>query len=642
MTDPIIISLILFFAAALVALEKRGTRIFQPFILTGLAGLVISVWAAIRLYTGESTGIAVMNLTTQFPLILGADRLSEVFILLLGILTIAISLYSPGYIMRMNPEKQPYILPAAIPVFLAGMLLVILSQSTILFLASWEIMAISSFFLVLTEYEEEKTRYAAFFYFAMTQLSTVCIFSSVIAMYLLTGSFVYPSGIPGTTLLAWGAFIFLFLGVAIKAGVIPFHKWLPYAHPAAPSMVSALMSGMMLNTALYILFRAITGFFLPETSWGLIILFFGCLTATLGVMYALKERDLKGLLAYSSIDNTGVILIGMGLFVVLSGTGLPAIGTMALIGAVFHAFSHGLFKGLLFLTAGSVVQAAGTRNIDELGGILVRMPMTGGLFLVGVFAISAFPPLNGFAGELLIYQSLFLALQQSAPLMQVLMVISLSLFGLTGAITAACFVKAFGVTFLALPRSTRAKKASEVPITMIAGPAVLAGCCILSGVFSSQILDFFGYSGFLPDLFQVSVLLILAFVAVVATVYLTASRETRIAPTWDCGMYAPDSRMEYTGSGYSQPVVKIFTPVYRTRISLKKDFFDSSGCFFRAGEAHLHLMKFFEEYLYLPAASWVMRYANLVNGIHTGSTDRYLLYVFIMVIVMILVIGGFV
>ncbi len=214
-------------------------------------------------------------------------------------------------------------------------------------------------------------------------------------------------------------------------------------------------------------------------------------------MYALKEDDLKGLLAYSSIDNTGVILIGTGLFVVLTATGHASIGTMALLGAVFHAVSHGLFKGLLFLTAGSVNQATGTRNIDELGGLLVRMPWTGGLFFIGVLAISALPPLNGFAGELLIYQALITGLMESEPLMQVVLVIALSLFGLTGALTAVCFVKAFGLTFLALPRTRAAKQAREVPTLMLAGPAILAGGCIVAGIFSSQILTVLGYPGYL-------------------------------------------------------------------------------------------------------------------------------------------------
>jgi len=640
MIDLFIPAIFLFLVAGLIPIIGSGMRTWQGCSLlqagAGILTILASAFSLLRITGGE---LVSTSLTPLFPLVLGADRLTAAFALLLGILAGAVSCYIPGYVSRMHGNRSRDLLCSLIPVFLASMLLVLLSRTTFAFLLFWELMAVSSFFLVLIEYEEEKTRRAAFFYLVMTQLSTVCIFLSIIQIYLTTGSFAFPSGISVTTIPGLLAFPLLFFGTAIKAGVVPFHKWLPYAHPAASSPVSALMSGMMLNTALYMLIRAVTGFFVPDLLSGLLILAFGCLTAVLGVMYALKEQDLKGLLAYSSIDNTGVVLIGTGLFVVLTATGHTAIGTMALLGAIFHAVSHGMFKGLLFLTAGSVNQATGTRNIDELGGLLVRMPWTGGLFFIGVLAISALPPLNGFAGELLIYQALITGLMQSEPFMQVVLIIALSLFGLTGALTAICFVKAFGLTFLALPRTPAAKQAHEVPAMMRAGPAILAAGCILTGVFSSQILSILGYPGYLPDLLVLSILLLGALILVWAAVYSGASRETRISITWGCGMNSPTSRMEYTGSGFTEPLVRIFAPIFRTRVLFSKEYHDPENCFVKGGTARIELMKFFEEYLYLPIARIIDSYGAVVSRLQNGQVDSYVLYVFVTVVVLIVIMG---
>jgi formate hydrogenlyase subunit 3/multisubunit Na+/H+ antiporter MnhD subunit len=640
MTNFFILSLFLLLLAGIIPLIKSGSRSWTiSCLVQAVGGILISLGSIaciLRLCEGV---IITSSITPLFPVVLGVDRLSAAFTLLLGILAVAVGLYTPGYVSRLHHGRGQDLLCSLNPLFLAAMLLVLLSKTTFAFLLFWELMAILSFFLVTIEYHEEKTRYAAFFYLVMTQISTVCIFLCVISLYLLTGTFNFPTGISGAQIPGAIAFTLLFLGVAIKAGVIPFHKWLTYAHPAAASPVSALMSGMMLNTALYILFRAVQEMFSPTLPIGLALLAFGCLTAVLGVMYALKEQDIKSLLAYSSIDNTGVILIGLGLFVTLTATGHEAAGEMALLGALFHAVNHGAFKGLLFLTAGSVNQVTGTRNIDELGGLLVRMPWTGGLFFIGMLSISAIPPLSGFASELLIYQAFIQGLMQSDPIMQVVLIIGLSLFGLCGALTVVCFVKAFGLTFLALPRTPLAQKAREVPVLMRTGPAILAAMCLGTGIFSSQILTILGYPGYLPDLLLLSVLLLVSGALTYAAVYLAASRESRVAITWGCGMSSPTSRMEYTGSGFTEPVVRFFSPVYRTRLSLQRRFFDPDNCFLKDGEAGIELMKFFEEYLYLPIARSVDSYAVVISRLQNGRVDSYVLYVFLTVMILIVTIG---
>jgi len=640
MSEIFLFIILLYALSGVIPLCIRKKRIWSvSSIIMGGGGILLTLFSLPFLLVSSAKTILFQGAWVTFPIRIGIDRLSALFCILLGLLSLAVALYTPGYLDRMHGNRRTYVMSGLIPLFLLSMLLVIMAETVIAFLVFWELMAILSFFLVLTEFEEEKTRYAALFYLAMTQISTVFVFLGILLIHLGTGSWEYPVHLSGSDLLISLSFLCLFFGIAIKSGVIPFHKWLPHAHPAAPSPVSALMSGMMISTALYALIRVVTGFYAPDAAWGFLILAFGCLTAVLGVMYALKEQDLKGLLAYSSIDNTGIILIGIGLWVLFTVFGSQTLALMAIAGAVFHAISHGLFKGLLFLTAGSVCQAAGTRNIDEMGGILVRMPWTGGLFFIGVLSIASIPPFSGFIGEFLIIMSLIGGLSELSPLLQIVMVVVLSLFSLTGALTVTTFVKAFGLTFLALPRSEGADKAREVPWPMYAGPAVLALMSAGLGIFSGQIFSLLGYPGLLPDLLGLFLLLLGTSILVYGAVWSYASRKIRITRTWDCGMMGSSSRMEYTGSGFTEPVVRFFGPVYRTRICTTHEFLDQHQCLFRSGTGSIHLMKFFEEYLYLPAARRIDRYASLVSSLQNGDIDRYVLYVFCTVLILILILG---
>ena len=640
MSELFLFIVLLYALSGIISLCIRKKRIWSvSSTIMGGGGILLTLFSFPFLLPSSAKAILLQGEWVTFPILIGIDRLSAAFCILLGILSLAVALYTPGYLDRMHGNRRKYGVSGFIPLFLLSMMLVILAETTFAFLVFWEIMAILSFFLVLTEFEEEKTRYASLFYLAMTQLSTVFVFLGILLIHLVTGSWEYPVLLSGADPLLSLSFLCLFFGIAIKSGVIPFHKWLPHAHPAAPSPVSALMSGMMISTALYALFRVVTGFYAPDATWGFLILAFGCLTAVLGVMYALKEQDLKGLLAYSSIDNTGIILIGIGLFVLFTVFGSPSLAQMALAGAVFHAISHGLFKGLLFLTAGSVCQAAHTRNIDEMGGILVRMPWTGGLFFIGVLSIASIPPFSGFIGEFLIILSLIGGLSELSPLLQIVMVVVLSLFSLTGALTVTTFVKAFGLTFLALPRSERAKKSREVPWPMYAGPALLAGVSAGLGIFSCQIFSLLGFPGLLPDLLVLFMLLLGTTILVYAAVWSYASRNTRITRTWDCGMMGSSSRMEYTGSGFTEPVVRFFGPLYRTRIFSTREYLDPHQCLFRSGTGGIRLMKYFEECLYLPIARRIDRYASIVSSLQNGDVDRYVLYVFCTVLVLILILG---
>ncbi|MEI7856725.1 MAG: proton-conducting transporter membrane subunit [Methanomicrobiales archaeon] len=437
------------------------------------------------------------------------------------------------------------------------------------------------------------------------------------------------------------AFLLLFVGFSIKAGIIPFHKWLPYAHPASPSPISALMSGVMLKIAVYGLVRFLLNVFTPDLWWGVLILAAGTASAVLGIIYALKEHDVKGMLAYSSIENIGIIFMGIGLSVIFTASNLPLLAILSLLGALFHSLNHAMFKSLLFLTAGSVVSATHTRDIEHMGGLAHRMPVTSALFFVGAVSIAALPPLNGFASELLIFISFFTSVAEVEPLFKVLLFICLALFALTSALSAACFVKAFGSIFLALPRSPESAAAREVPRLMLIGPAILAVACIFLGVCALQIFAMVGFAVPLPDMLLVSLLLIGMATLTYAVLYFTASCEVRVSETWGCGTLSQQASAEYSGHGFSEPLDIIFSAIYRTRTTSERTFFDQKSCHFKEGYGEIRLLKVFEEYLYNPIAKYSLLVAYRISRFQNGCLDTYLLYVFITVIALIIFLGWF-
>ncbi len=564
------------------------------------------------------------------------DRLSAFFIALISIVSLAVEIYSIQYIEHIHGENRKSLVAALMNIFIFSMVLVVASSTMFSFLFFWEIMALTSFLLVMIEYEKKETARAGIFYFIMTHLSTLFLFFAFLFLYLTTGT-LNIQVITTEPLVASLAFIFLFLGFGIKAGMVPFHKWLPYAHPASPSNISALMSGVMIKVAIYGLVRFLL--LLPlQMEWGIIILVMGTISAIIGVIYALKEYDLKRMLAYSSIENIGIILIGIGLYVIFALTGLQAIATLSLIGSLFHAFNHSLFKSLLFMTTGSVINATGTKNIEEMGGIIKRMPKTAFLFLIGAVSISALPPLNGFVSELMIFQTLFLSVSLANPFLELLMIATLAVLALTSALAAACFVKAFGISFLALPRSEAAKNAKEAPKLMLIGPAILAVLCILSGIFSYQIFQVVGYSFQIPDMLIIGTILVSLYLFAWAAIKARAVAKERIAETWGCGITIQTSKMEYTASGFSEPIVTIFKSIFRTEKKNEKEYFDSKNAVYKNGKAELKLINFFEEYLYLPISDFVRKISLKISNVQRGDVDLHIAYAFATIAIFLLLI----
>jgi formate hydrogenlyase subunit 3/multisubunit Na+/H+ antiporter MnhD subunit len=487
-------------------------------------------------------------------------------------------------------------------------------------------------------YEKEETRKAGIFYFIMTQFSTLFLFIAFLLIYKYTGTFDIRAADNMPQIAEGFAFIALFIGFGTKAGVIPFHKWLPYAHSAAPSNVSALMSGVMLKVAIYGLYRLAFDVLEPQLWWGFILLAFGTVSAVLGVIYALKEHDFKKLLAYHSIENIGIIVVGLGLYIIFSHYGLEIQANLSLIGALFHTANHAIFKSLLFMTAGSVVQATGTRNIEEMGGLVKTMPVTANLFLIGSCAICALPPLNGFASEIMIFQAYLQSFELNNALVEIVMVIGLAAFALMSALAAACFVKAFGIVFLARPRSEEAEKAKEAPFGMLAGPSILALLCVALGVFSFQLIKGIGFDLPVPDMLPLSIILLLI-VLLIAGLLKLSRVPVRIGETWGCGIERQSGHTEYTATGFSEPIVTIFSLIFRTKKTNRKEYFDKENSITKRTTAGITTFKFFEERIYMPVARFVMAIAAFISQRHNRDLESFILYAFVTIVILLVSAG---
>jgi hydrogenase-4 component B len=470
-------------------------------------------------------------------------------------------------------------------VFVASMALVVLSANAVLFLVAWEAMSIAGFFLVTHEDDDPAVRYAGWIFLVATHIGTAFL----LVMFALLGrgadtlDWDQLRGALDNEPLATAVVLLALVGFGAKAGLVPAHIWLPFAHPAAPSHVSALMSGAMLKVGIYGLFRTLL--LVPEIpAWiGVLVLATGVISAIYGVLLALAQHDLKRLLAFHSVENIGIICIGLGVGLLGLSYHAGAVAALGFAGALLHVLNHALFKGLLFLGAGAVQRATGTREIDHLGGLLRRMPWTGGTFFVGAAAISGLPPLNGFISEFLIYLAAVQGLGSPHGRLAVAMSVTIGALALTGGLAAACFAKAFGVVFLGTPRTEVAAGADERSRAMRWPMVALAGACVTIGLLPFAALRAVRHataevSGLSPAItaaatdsaavglarvaLVASVLLALTSVLVLLRARLLHSR-IRYAPTWATGYLAPSPRMQYTASSFAAPLTNLFSSVLR-------------------------------------------------------------------------------
>ena len=417
-------------------------------------------------------------------LAIALDPVSRAFLLPVFLIPALGAVYGLGYWRQADHPGNGRKLRVFYGLMPAAMTVVVLAHDGVLFLMAWEVMAIAGFFLVSTEDDQRASREAAWVYFIAAHLGTLCLFGMFALLHSAVGSFDFDAIAAShmTAPLTTAVFVLALLGFGMKAGLMPLHVWLPGAHANAPSHVSAMLSGVMLKMGIYGLVRMTSLLPVPPAWWGGALLALGAVSAVMGLVFAMAQHDLKRLLAYSSIENVGIITIGLGLALLGRSTGHPAWAALGLGGAILHVWNHCLFKPLLFFGAGSIQHGAGTRQIDQLGGLSRRMPRTAGLFLVGCVAICALPPLNGFASELLIYLGLFGTLEGRDGLASAATVVPV--LALAGGLAVVAFAKLFGTAFLGEPRTETARHAHESPLTMILAMAVLAALCVAVGAFA--------------------------------------------------------------------------------------------------------------------------------------------------------------
>lgn len=591
------------------------------------------------------------------------DNLSAFFVLIITVLSLIVSVYSYGYVSQFYGKRNVGYLGFLYNVFIVSMLLVVTSGQAFYFLVVWELMSLVSYFLVVYENEKKESQRAGIIYIIMTHCGTAFIIAAFVLIYIFSGtadfSSVDATKIPNV--IKSLIFVFSLIGFGTKAGIIPLHIWLPYAHPAAPSNISALMSGVMIKTAVFWLIRIVMCTLGSEFQWwGDVILIVGAVSTILGVAFALVELDIKRLLAYSSIENIGIVFIGLGLSIIAKAAGNTMISAFALTAALLHVFNHSIFKGLLFLGAGSVHYSAKTKNIEKLGGLIKKMPYTAFFFLAGSLAVSAIPPLNGFVSEWITYQSLFTSISLVDNWLKIILILTVAILAMAGVFAAYCFIKLFGISFLAKPRTKHSEYATEVPGTMLAGMGSLSILCLLSGAFPllfikiidklnidilkvSVINNISGMSGFLllPLSLKnssVSPLGIIALSAIIIPVlyYLTRliirNTNSRIYGTWDCGYKKLNSRMQYTATGFSKPIRIVMRSIFKPQRELQVEE-GVSPYFFNSAKYVVSTESIFEKYLYDPLIKRIINFARRTRlAIQTGSVHKYLIYMFIVLI----------
>jgi hydrogenase-4 component B len=610
------------------------------------------------------------NLPSGVPLFswsVRLDPLSAYFSLALGILGTAVSIFSFGYLRDWN-KRSAGVLGFFYNILLLSMALVFTASNAFFFLVSWEVMALSAFCLVSFEHSKDETRKAGVLFLIMSHAGTGLL---IIAFLMLA---VAGGGLDFSTfhLLAskltpsqqGTIFVLFFLGFGVKAGIIPIHVWLPAAHPVAPSNISALMSGIVIKAGIYGMARVFFDFFDVPPLWaGILVLSIGVISGLLGVLYALMEHDLKRLLAYHSIENIGIILMGFGAALMFRSLGHPNLAAIALIAGLFHTLNHAMFKCLLFLGAGSVLKATHTRNMEKLGGLIRNMPVTALCFLIGAIAISGLPPLNGFVSEWLTYQALLAGFGTTQSLTRLMFPLAGALLALTAALAAACFVKAFGITFLALPRSEEAGQAREVGLSMKTGMAILAVGCVVLGLGASWFLPVFDpitqqtlgvrmssslvvANGFVisagsPRSGTVSTAGIAATLVILCAVpmllWLLWGRKSRrsTGPVWDCGLPGLTAANEYTATAFSKPLRMIFSALYRPRREIQAEF-EVSPYYPTAIRFESEIEPTFEKHLYDPIKDRILAFASRMRAIQAGSIHAYLAYIFITLIILLL------
>lgn len=644
--------------AALAACFGRSARL-SP-VLSTIGAVAAGVFGVALLAGGTTLTGSAGQVLGFVPIAFRYDGLSGALLLAFGLSAGAASLSIVGERPRSRVEGAAY------PLFLVSIVLVLGASNAFAFLLAWEAMALLSALLVVGLRPSRSVASSGFLYLAMTHVATAAI---LVAFAVLAGASggslnfeAWAAAAPGMTEITRDAvFVLVLIGFATKAGAIPLHSWLPRAHPVAPSHVSAVMSGIMIKTGIYGLIRIAIGVMGGGPDWwGVTIIAAGAISAVLGVLYALMQHDLKRLLAYHSIENIGIILLGLGGALLLAAHGASALAALALAAALFHTINHAVFKTLLFLGAGSVLHATGLRDLNRLGGLARGMPVTALTFGIGAAAISGLPPFNGFASEWLVFQGLFGAAGTVTlpALARLGAAAAIGALALTAALAVACFVKATGVTFLGLPRSAAAAAAQETGRPARAAMALLAVACVALGIGAGPIVaaltavshTILGTSAATtPSIASVTVaprsgdaatyaafavgLLIVVAIAGLALIASRSRRATRRVDTWTCGI-APEAAFQYNATSYSKPIRLFFRGILRPEREVRVEYHPGTA-FLKSIRYRSEVTLILEDRIFRPAHQIAIRVANVARRLQGGAIQLYIAYIVAAVLVLL-------
>jgi formate hydrogenlyase subunit 3/multisubunit Na+/H+ antiporter MnhD subunit len=655
-----------FLAIAVAAIGGARTSagsilVYGGSLLASLAGLAAGLATLVGAVAVESIvlPIGLPGMGAHFRV----DALAAFFLVVANLGGAAASLYGIGYGRH---EAAPLRVLPFFPAYLAGMNLVVLADDAFSFLIAWEFMSLSSWALVMANHRAAENARAGYIYLVMASFGTLAL---LLAFGLLAGpggDYAFtamrmhrPDQVAGLIVL-----LLVLVGAGSKAGLVPLHVWLPLAHPAAPSHVSALMSGVMTKVAVYGFIRIVFDLTGEPVWWSsMIVLALAGITTVLGVLYALMQHDLKRLLAYHTVENIGIIFIGIGLALAFRASNMNWAAALALTAALYHVLNHSIFKSLLFFGSGAVLTATGERNMERLGGLIHRMPKTAVAFLIGCVAISALPPLNGFVSEWLTFQAILVSPQISQWGPRFLIPAVGALLALSAALAAACFVKAYGVTFLGRPRTPMAEAAQETDGFSLAAMFVLAALCVGLGIMPGAVVELISpvvenlvgarmpAQSYLPWSSLVPIaesrssyngLIILVFLTASGTataifIHRFATRATRRSAIWDCGYPDPSPATQYTSSSFAMPIRRVFGA---TVFDVRETFDMPRPGDTRAARYHVKVLDPAWRYAYGPLARWVLRSTTILNQLQFLSIRSYLTLVFITLILLLLMVAA--
>jgi formate hydrogenlyase subunit 3/multisubunit Na+/H+ antiporter MnhD subunit len=640
------------------AVQRNVTLVAKGLYPAGAAGgLVLAAAAFVGLGEVPDSRVLPFGLP-DLPFHLRLDALSACFLFLLGAVSAGVSIFAAGYIRR-GEGTAPGLQSLYYHVFLASMALVLLADDAYAFMVTWETMALSSFFLVTSDHRLPEIRRAGFLYLLIAHIGAIALLLCFGVLQGAAGEYTFAAMRAAVPAPFWAtvAFLLALFGFGAKAGILPLHVWLPEAHPAAPSPVSALMSAVMLKTAIYGLLRVTFDLlYLQVWWWGVLTLVLGLVTAIYGVVFSAVQSDMKRLLAYSSIENIGFVLVGVGLAITFRAYSMTALSALALTAALYHCLNHGFFKSLLFLCTGSVLHATKERALGKLGGLIRHMPWVAWLALLGTLAIAGVPPLNGFVSEWLLLQAFLLTPGLPQGYLNMLIPVAAAAVALTAALAGYVMVKFYGVVFLGQPREEKLATAHDCGPWERVALVWLATWCVLLGVLPGHVIDhldhvilFLNGRGlgnaitdgnwlFLapinPDRASYSPLLFLVGIALATGLAWVAVRKLyhgrlRRAPAWDCGFPMQTPRMQDTAEGFGQPVREIFAPFFRIVRELPSPF-DAAPRYRVVVEDH------FWHWLYLPLAKLIDKVTGVVTILQRGRISVYLIYSFVTLLLLLL------